>query len=106
MSVRASGDSLRAWTTTGSRPRPNPPIPEDLQQRGIDFLQELLASGKVDLDRFQKALVLARLTTNCSSKIAASAGRERAGTACRTFRQVKAGDARLCHMVRTASSAS
>ena len=33
-----------------------PPVSEDLQQRGIDFLQELLASGKVDLDRFQKAL--------------------------------------------------
>jgi hypothetical protein len=33
-----------------------PPISEDLQQRGIDFLQGLLASGKVDLDRFQKAL--------------------------------------------------
>jgi hypothetical protein len=33
-----------------------PPISEDLQQRGIDFLQGLLASGKVDLDRFQTAL--------------------------------------------------
>jgi len=33
-----------------------PPISEDLQQRGIDFLQGLLASGKVDLGRFQKAL--------------------------------------------------
>ena len=33
-----------------------PPISEDLQQRGIDYLQELLASGKVDLDRFQTAL--------------------------------------------------
>jgi hypothetical protein len=33
-----------------------PPVSEDLQQRGIDYLQELLASGKVDLDRFQKAL--------------------------------------------------
>ena len=32
-----------------------PPISEDLQQRGLDFLQGLLASGKVDLDRFQKA---------------------------------------------------
>ena len=32
-----------------------PPVSEDLQQRGIDFLQGLLASGKVDLDRFQKA---------------------------------------------------
>jgi Cell wall-active antibiotics response LiaF, C-terminal len=32
------------------------PVSEDLQQRGIDFLQGLLASGKVDLDRFQKAL--------------------------------------------------
>jgi hypothetical protein len=30
-----------------------PPISEDLQQRGVDFLQGLLASGKVDLDRFQ-----------------------------------------------------
>ena len=33
-----------------------PPISEDLQQRGIDFLQGLLASGKVDLDRFHRAL--------------------------------------------------
>ncbi len=33
-----------------------PPISEDVQQRGIDFLQGLLASGKVDLDRFQRAL--------------------------------------------------
>ena len=33
-----------------------PPISEDVQQRGIDFLQGLLASGKVDLDRFQVAL--------------------------------------------------
>jgi hypothetical protein len=33
-----------------------PPVSEDVQQRGIDFLQGLLASGKVDLDRFQTAL--------------------------------------------------
>jgi hypothetical protein len=33
-----------------------PPISEDLRQRGIDILQGLLASGKVDLDRFQQAL--------------------------------------------------
>ena len=33
-----------------------PPISEDLQQRGLEFLQGLLASGKVDLDRFQEAL--------------------------------------------------
>ena len=33
-----------------------PPVSEELQQRGIDFLQGLLASGKVDLDRFEKAL--------------------------------------------------
>ena len=32
-----------------------PPVSEDLQQRGIGFLQGLLASGKVDLDRFRKA---------------------------------------------------
>ena len=32
------------------------PISEDLQQRGIDFLQELLASDRVDLARFQEAL--------------------------------------------------
>ena len=32
------------------------PVSEDVQQRGIDFLQGLLASGKVDLDRFQNAL--------------------------------------------------
>jgi len=33
-----------------------PPVSEDLQQRGIDFLQGLLASGQVDLGRFQEAL--------------------------------------------------
>jgi hypothetical protein len=33
-----------------------PPISEEVQQRGIDFLQGLLASGKVDLERFQQAL--------------------------------------------------
>ena len=33
-----------------------PPVSEDPQQRGIDFLQGLLASGKVDLDRFHRAL--------------------------------------------------
>ena len=33
-----------------------PPVSEDVQQRGIEFLQGLLASGKVDLDRCQKAL--------------------------------------------------
>ena len=33
-----------------------PAISEDLEQRGIDFLQGLLASGTVDLDRFQTAL--------------------------------------------------
>jgi hypothetical protein len=33
-----------------------PPISEDLRQRGIDFLQGLLASGMVDLDRCQEAL--------------------------------------------------
>jgi len=32
------------------------PVSEDVQQRGIDFLQGLLASGKVDLERFQKSL--------------------------------------------------
>jgi hypothetical protein len=33
-----------------------PPISEDARQRGIDFLQGLLASGKVDLDRFHEVL--------------------------------------------------
>ena len=33
-----------------------PLISEDLRQRGIDVLQELLAGGRVDLDRFQAAL--------------------------------------------------
>jgi Domain of unknown function (DUF1707) len=33
-----------------------PPISEDLRQRGIDLLQEFLAGGQVDLDRFQAAL--------------------------------------------------
>lgn len=31
-------------------------VSEDLRQRGLDYLQELLASGKVDLDRFHAAL--------------------------------------------------
>ena len=43
-----SGDGLPAQT--------EPPVSEDLRQRGIDYLQELLASGKVDLDRFQTTL--------------------------------------------------
>jgi hypothetical protein len=34
----------------------DPPISEDVRQRGIDFLQGLMARGKVDLDRFQRAL--------------------------------------------------
>ena len=33
-----------------------PPISEDLQQRGLEFLRGLLASGKVDLGRFQEAV--------------------------------------------------
>jgi hypothetical protein len=33
-----------------------PPISENVRQRGIEALQGLLASGKVDLDRFQTAL--------------------------------------------------
>jgi hypothetical protein len=33
-----------------------PPISEDVRQRGIAVLQGLLASDKVDLDRFQSAL--------------------------------------------------
>jgi Cell wall-active antibiotics response 4TMS YvqF len=43
-----NGDGLPAET--------GPPVSEDLRQRGIDYLQELLATGKVDLDRFQAAL--------------------------------------------------
>jgi hypothetical protein len=33
-----------------------PPISEELRQRGIGELQGLVASGKLDLDRFQRAL--------------------------------------------------
>jgi len=33
-----------------------PPIPDELRERGVDFLQGLLADGKVDLERFQEAL--------------------------------------------------
>ncbi|MGO8871795.1 MAG: hypothetical protein ACLQPH_10420 [Acidimicrobiales bacterium] len=33
-----------------------PPITDDVRQRAIDFLQGLLTSGKVDMDRFQQAL--------------------------------------------------
>jgi hypothetical protein len=33
-----------------------PPISDDVRQRGIDVLQGLLASGQVELDRFQSAL--------------------------------------------------
>jgi hypothetical protein len=36
--------------------RAAPPISEEVRQRGIDFLQGLVASGQVDLDRFQTAL--------------------------------------------------
>ncbi len=43
-----NGDGLPAET--------GPPVSEDLRQRGIGYLQELLASGKVDLDRFQTVL--------------------------------------------------
>jgi hypothetical protein len=43
-----NGDGLPAET--------EPPVSEDLRQRGIDYLQELLATGKVDLHRFQAAL--------------------------------------------------
>ena len=43
-----NGDGLPAET--------EPPVSEDLRQHGIGYLQELLASGKVDLDRFQAAL--------------------------------------------------
>jgi hypothetical protein len=42
------GDRLPAET--------EPLISEDLRERGIEVLQGLLASGKVDLDRFQRAL--------------------------------------------------
>jgi hypothetical protein len=42
------GDRLPAET--------EPLISEDLRERGIVVLQGLLASGKVDLDRFQRAL--------------------------------------------------
>jgi hypothetical protein len=43
-----NGDGLPAET--------EPPVSEDLRERGLDYLRELLASGKVDLDRFQTAL--------------------------------------------------
>jgi Cell wall-active antibiotics response 4TMS YvqF len=43
-----NGDGLPAHT--------EPPVSEDLRQRGIGYLQELLASGTVDLGRFQAAL--------------------------------------------------
>src|SRR5215469_13760269 len=43
-----NGDGLPAET--------EPPVSEDLQQRGIDYLRELLAGGKVDLDCFHTAL--------------------------------------------------
>jgi Cell wall-active antibiotics response 4TMS YvqF len=33
-----------------------PPIPEEVRQRGIEMLQGLLTSGSVDLDRFHLAL--------------------------------------------------
>jgi hypothetical protein len=43
-------------TDDGLPAETEPPISENLRQRGIDVLQGLLASGKVDLDRFQTAL--------------------------------------------------
>ncbi len=46
--ARVSDDRLPVET--------EPPISEELRQRVIDVVQGLLASGKVDLDRFQRAL--------------------------------------------------
>ena len=36
--------------------RVEPPVSEGLQQRGINFLQGLVGSGRLDLDRFQEVL--------------------------------------------------
>lgn len=51
-----------------------PVISEDLREREIDVLQGLLASGKVDLDRFQTALdglMRARTHADFASVVAA-----------------------------------
>ena len=42
--------------TDGLPVEAEPPVSEDLRQRGIDFLQGLFVSGKVDQDAFQRAL--------------------------------------------------
>jgi hypothetical protein len=49
-------DSVFAVTADGLLGEAGPPMSEDVRQRGIDMLQGLLASGRVDLDRFHQAL--------------------------------------------------
>ncbi len=49
--------AIACWRERPRDPgRDRAPISEDSRQRGIDFLQGLLASGKVDLDRFREGL--------------------------------------------------
>jgi hypothetical protein len=59
-SLRSRSTGIRRYSAgvndDGHPVETEPPISEELRQRGIDVLQGLLASGKVDLDRFQGAL--------------------------------------------------
>ena len=55
-STGGSGDSVRRVNDDSLPAETEPPISEELRQRGIDVLQVLLAAGKVDLDGFQRAL--------------------------------------------------
>jgi DUF1707 SHOCT-like domain/Cell wall-active antibiotics response LiaF, C-terminal len=43
-------------TVDGLSDEVGPPISDDVRQRGVDVLQGLMASGRVDLDRFHEAL--------------------------------------------------
>ena len=47
---------MLAVTSDGLTVEAEPPVSEDLRQRGIDILQGLFAGGKVDQDRFQQSL--------------------------------------------------
>jgi hypothetical protein len=47
---------VAAVTVDGLPDEVGPPISDDVRQRGIDLLQGLMASGRVDLDRFHQAL--------------------------------------------------
>lgn len=49
-------DRVLAVTTEGLPVEAGSPISDDLRRRGIDVVKGLVASGKVDLDRFEQAV--------------------------------------------------